>query len=75
LEGAELSDAYRKLHALESIKLVGYPGKYVASCICGWSSASNRYYLVARGALTDHILDEAEKLLGGNGNASSSLPV
>lgn len=59
---AELSEGYRKLHSLKSILPAGKGKGYISECICGWQSAVENF-LTARSALTNHVLDEADKLL------------
>lgn len=62
MEAAELTDGYRKLHSLKAIRRAGKGKGYVSECVCGWQSPVARF-LVARSSLTDHVLEEADKLL------------
>lgn len=64
LGGWEESGTYRKLHSLKNIFPAGKGKGYISECICGWQSEI-RDFLTARSALTDHVLDEADKLMEG----------
>lgn len=64
MEAAELTEGYRKLHSLKNVYPVPKGRDYISECVCGWQSEVGDF-LSVRAALTNHVLDEADKIVEG----------